>query len=128
MPIGVSSRATNASVARTFFACASFGSAGRPAPYFLKRGLGVAASRNRVDVGDRNAARTRKLGNVEALADGHIGNLGIRGCDQYQPVAEQVDAGIRLDELPFADIVHPLQIRRNKYVSRRALFDLFGEC
>jgi hypothetical protein len=53
--------------------------------------------------------------------------LGICGCDQYQLVAEQVDAGIRLDELPFADVIHPLEVRRNKHIGRRALFDLFGE-
>jgi hypothetical protein len=51
-------------------------------------------------------------------------NLGILGSDQYQLIAEQIDARIVLDDLLLHAVVHPLQVSGGEDVRWRALLDL----
>src|SRR5262249_55941396 len=51
-------------------------------------------------------------------------NLGILGGDQYQLIAQQIDA--RVNFLLHA-VVHPLQVSGGKYVRWRALLDLLSQ-
>jgi hypothetical protein len=39
-----------------------------------------------------------------------LSNLGILGGDQYQLIAEQIDARVILDDLLLHPVIHPLQI------------------
>ena len=63
-----------------------------------------------------------KPGPIVDLAD-----LGILRRDQHQPVAEQVDARVVLDELLLRAVVHPFEIGGDEHVGRRALLDLLRQ-
>ena len=56
-----------------------------------------------------------------------IVDLGILRRDQHQPVAEQVDARVVLDDLLLRAVVHPFEVGGGEDVGRRALLDLLGE-
>ena len=99
MPSGASPRATRASAARTFSAMRELRLGRRPGAELLQRRLGVFSGRHRADVAGRDAAVAGELREIEARADRHIADLGILRRDQHQPVAEQIDAGVVLDEL-----------------------------
>src|SRR5262249_58456887 len=55
------------------------------------------------------------------------GNRAVLAGDDHQPIAEQIEARAGEKELGGAEIVHPVDVRRCKYIRRRALGDLLGE-
>ena len=89
--------------------------------------MAYCADRHRAHVAGRDAAVARELGEIEALADGHVADLGILRRDQHQPVAEQIDARAVLDQLLLRAIVHPFEIGGGEHVGRRALLDLLRQ-
>ena len=98
-----------------------------PRAELLKCCLGVFADRHRLDVAGCDLAVAGKLGEIKALADGDVVDLGILRRDQHDAVAEQVDPR-RLVDVLFADgVVHPVGVGGHEDVGGCALFDLFGE-
>ena len=64
---------------------------GLPGAELLERGLGVFADRHRLDVAGRDLAVAGELGEIEALPDRDVVDLGILRRDQHDAVAEQID-------------------------------------
>src|SRR5262249_41208588 len=64
-----------------------------------------------------------KFGKIKARSDCDVVNLGILGSDQYQLIAQQIDARGFLSRT----VVHPLQVSGGKYVHWRALLDLLSQ-
>ena len=98
MPSGASPRATSASAARTILGHREFRLGRGPGAELLQRRLGVFADRHRAHVAGGDAAVAGELGEIEALADRDVADLGILRRDQHQLVAEQIDAGVVLDD------------------------------
>src|SRR5262249_51689098 len=98
-----------------------------PRAELLQRGLGVFADRDGAHVGGDDAAVAPQLRQVEAGRDGDGADLGVLGCDQHQPVAEKIDAGVVLDELVLRAIVHPVEVGGGEDVGGRAVLDLLDQ-
>src|SRR6185437_5788045 len=64
----------------------------RPGAEIFQRRLGIKPGRHGLDVGHGNTSVAGELGDVEALFDLDVAELGIGRCDQHQLVAEQIDA------------------------------------
>src|SRR5262249_32099387 len=64
-----------------------------------------------------------KFGKIKAGFDCDVVNLGILGSDQYQLIAQQIDARGFLSRT----VVHPLQVSGSKCVHWRALLDLLSQ-
>jgi hypothetical protein len=47
--------------------------------------------------------------------------------DQHEPVFEQIEAGVPLDQILLLCVIHPIEIRGEEDVRRRALFNLLDE-
>ena len=98
-----------------------------PGAELLQRRLGIFADRHRFHVAGGDAAVAREPGEIEALTDGHVADLGILRRDQHQLVAEQVDAGVVLDDLLLRAVIHPVEVGGGEDVGRRAGFDLLHQ-
>src|SRR5262249_51888092 len=90
----------------------------------FQRGLGIKPDRNCAYIACCNSAISGEFGKIEARSDCDIVNLGILGGDQYQLIAEQIDARVVLDDLLLHAVVHPLQVSGGEYVRWCALLDL----
>ncbi len=99
-----------------------------PRAELLQRGLGVFADRHGAHVGGDDAAVADEFRQVEAGRDGDVADLGVLGCDQHQPVAEKIDAGVVLDELVLRAIVHPVEVGGGEDVGGCAVLDLLDQC
>ena len=97
-----------------------------PGAELLERGLAVFAGRHGIDVGHREPAADQRLGKIGAL-DRDARGLGVLGRDQHDLVAEQVEAGVGLDQVLAREVVHPVEVGGDEHVGRRALLDLLGE-
>src|SRR5262249_54672879 len=64
-----------------------------------------------------------KFGKIKARFDCDVVNLGILGSDQYQLIAQQIDARGFLSRT----VVHPLQVSGGEDVHWRALLDLLSQ-
>ena len=98
-----------------------------PGAELLERGLGVFSDWHRLDVAGRDLAVAGELGEIEAGPDRHIVDLGILRCDQYDAVAEQIDAGRLVDGFLVGGVVHPVDVGGHENIRRGALLDLLGE-
>src|SRR5215813_4054448 len=98
-----------------------------PRAELLQRGLGVFADRHGAHVGGDDAAVADELRQVEAGRDGDVADLGVLGCDQHQPVAEKIDAGVVHDELVLRTVVHPVEVGGGEHVGGRAVLDLLDQ-
>ena len=127
MPSGASPRPTSASAARTFSAIASFFSAAAQTPSFSSAALAYlpAGTARTSPTAMRPSPASLAMSKPWPIVD--VVELGILRRDQHQPVAEQVDAGVVLDELLLLQIIHPVEIGRGEHVGRRALLDLLGQ-
>jgi hypothetical protein len=94
---------------------------------FLQRGLGIFADRNRLDVAGCDLAVAGEFGEIEAVFDCHLVDLGVLWCDQHDAVAEPIDPRRLVDVLLAGRIVHPVGVGGQENISRRALLDLFCE-
>ena len=100
---------------------------GLPRAELLQRRLGVFADRHRLDVAGCDLAVAGELGEIKALRDRHVVDLGILRRDQHDAVAEQVDARRHVDVFLADSVVHPVGVGRDEDIGRRALFDLLGQ-
>ena len=100
---------------------------GLPGTELFQRRLGVFADRHRFHIGGGNPAISDEFGEIEAGTDTHIVDLGILRCNQHQAVAKQIDPGRLVDGLLLDRIIHPVGVRGDEHVGRRALLDLFCE-
>src|SRR5262245_59732181 len=97
-----------------------------PGAELLQRRLAVLAGRHRIDIGRCQPAALERRREVEAGPDVDA-EVGVLRRDQHQPIAQQVRAGVRLDQVLLLAIVHPVEIRRDEDVGRRPLLDLLDE-
>src|SRR6516162_9720166 len=81
--------------------------------------LGIKPDRNFAHIACCYAAISGKVGKIKARSDWDVVNLGILRSDQYQLIAQQIDARGFLSRT----VVHPLQVSGGKYVHWRALLD-----
>src|SRR5262249_767625 len=70
-----------------------------------------------------NTAISGKFGKIKVRSDCDVVNLGILGSDQYQLIAQQIDARVFLSHT----VVHPLQVSGGEYVRWCALLDLLTQ-
>ena len=119
---------TSVSAARTFSAMRELRSPPRSRSRASPVPLWHICRPARRDVAGRDAAIAGEFGEIEALVDGNVADLGILRRDQHQLVAEQVDARALLDELLSGDVVHPLEVGGGEQVGRCAVLDLLGQC
>src|SRR6516225_2349057 len=90
----------------------------------FQRSLGIKPDRNFAYIACCYTAVSSKLGKIKVRSDCELVNLGILGSDQYQLIAQQIDA--RVNFLAHA-VVHPLQVSGGEYVHWRALLDLLSQ-
>src|SRR5262249_11121777 len=79
----------------------------RPRAEPFQRSLGIKPDRNFAYIACCYTAISGEFGKIKAQPDCDVVNLGILGCDQYQLIAQQIDA--RVNFLAHA-VVHPLQV------------------
>src|SRR6516225_1362342 len=96
----------------------------RPCAEPFQRRFGIKPDRNCAYIACCYTAISGKFGKIKARSDCDVVNLGILGSDQYQLIAQQIDA--RVNFLLHA-VVHPLQVSGGKYVRWRALLDLLSQ-
>src|SRR5215472_1184156 len=85
----------------------------------FQRGLGIKPDRNFAYIARCYTAISDKFGKIKSRSDCDVVNLGILGSDQYQLIAQQIDARGFLSRT----VVHPLQVSGGKYVHWRALLN-----
>jgi hypothetical protein len=90
---------------------------GRPHAKFLQRGLGVEPDRDLLDVTGCDPTIARELGKIEPWVDVDVVDFGVFAGDQYQNVAEQIDACALIYDL-FLLPVTPSTSSRQKRMHR----------
>ena len=91
-----------------------------------QRRLRVAPGRHGARIGHREMPVAEQRGERKTGGDRHP-RRAVRRRDQHQAVAEQVDAGFRIDQLALLQIVHPILVSRDEQLGRRAILDLLGQ-
>src|SRR6516225_5168924 len=89
----------------------------------FQRSPGIKSDRNFAHIACCYAAIAGKFGKIKARSDCDVANLGILGSDQYQLIAQQIDARGFLSRT----VVHPLQVSGGEYIRWRALLDLLSQ-
>src|SRR6516164_3936009 len=87
----------------------------------FQRSLGIKPDRNFAYIACCYTAISGKFGKIKARSNCDVVDLGILGSDQYQLIAEQIDARV---SFLLRAVVHPLQVSGGEYVRWRALLDL----
>ena len=94
----------------------------------FERGFGVFADRHGGRIAGRDAAGAERRQRSASLVEGERSSAArIFGATTTRRVAEQIDARLRLNEVPLGEIIHRGDVRRNENIGRRARLDLLGE-
>ena len=88
-----------------------------------ERGARVAAHGDRVGIAGGQASATERADQREARRDLEF-DLAVGGCDQYQPVADQIATRWLVDEPARLQVVHPFLIGGDEHIRLAAGFDL----
>jgi hypothetical protein len=91
-----------------------------------QRRLGVFPRRHGIDTGHREPPIAEQRREREAGRDRRHERRVLRR-DQDQGIGKEIEAGRRLDQIAFGEIVHPAFIGRDENLSGRALLDLLGQ-